>query len=65
MNTAVLPEARPNATADPLSRPPLATQDVQRYVWEGRFGSILIEVVHGRIFVNGKPVEPAAPEATA
>jgi len=47
--------------ADPQSRLPLATEDVLRYVWEGKFGSILIEVVRGRIFVNGTPVEPASP----
>lgn len=38
---------------------PLATEGVQRYVWESRFGSILIEVVGEDIFVNGGKVEPA------
>jgi hypothetical protein len=61
MNTTVSPEVRPNAMADPQSHLPLATEDVLRYVWEGKFGSILIEVVRGRIFVNGTPVEPASP----
>ena len=61
MNTAVFPEVRPNAMDDPQSRLPLATEDVLRYVWESRFGSMLIEVVRGRIFVNGELVEPASP----
>lgn len=63
MNTAVFPEARPAVEADPQAPLPLATQDVLSYVWEGKFGSMLIEVVRGGIFVNGKPVEPAGPEA--
>jgi hypothetical protein len=37
---------------------PLATPGVQRYVWESRFGQILIEVTDGQAFVNGQPVEP-------
>lgn len=61
MNTTVSPDVRPNATTDPQSPLPLATEGVLRYVWDGKFGSILIEVVRGRIFVNGKPVEPAGP----
>jgi len=61
MNTTVFPEVRPNATDDPQPRLPLATEDVLRYVWEGKFGSMLIEVVGDKIFVNGKPVEPASP----
>lgn len=36
----------------------LATPGVQRYVWESRFGEILIEVIGERSFVNGRPVEP-------
>jgi hypothetical protein len=61
MNATAFPEARPAVAADPQSRPPLATEGVLRYVWEGKFGSMLIEVVRGRIFVNGEPVEPAGP----
>jgi hypothetical protein len=45
--------------ADAQSLLPLATEGVLRYVWEGRFGSMLIEVVGDRIFVNGERVEPA------
>jgi hypothetical protein len=36
----------------------LATSGVQRYVWESRFGEILIEVVGDSAFVNGQRVEP-------
>jgi hypothetical protein len=56
MSTTVLPEVRPHAVDDPQSRLPLATEDVLRYVWEGKFGSMLIEVMGDKIFVNGDPV---------
>lgn len=59
MNTAVFPETRPNAMDDAQSLLPLATEGVLRYVWEGRFGAVLIEVVGSDTFVNGKLVEPA------
>ena len=39
---------------------PLATSGVRRYVWEHRFGEMLIEVVDGAVLVNGERVEPAA-----
>jgi hypothetical protein len=38
---------------------PLAADGVQRYVWESRFGAILIEVIGEEAFVNGDRVEPA------
>ena len=47
--------------ADAQSLLPLATEGVLRYVWEGRFGSMLIEVAGDKIFVNGAFVEPANP----
>ena len=59
VNTAIFPEVRPNATGDAQSLLPLATEGVLRYVWEGKFGSMLIEVVGDKIFVNGDQVEPA------
>ena len=40
---------------------PLATQGVLRYVWESRFGEILIEVAGDCSFVNGQLVEPLEP----
>jgi hypothetical protein len=38
----------------------LAAEGVQRYVWESRFGDMLIEVHDDRVFVNGSLVVPAA-----
>jgi hypothetical protein len=35
----------------------LAADGVLRYVWEGRFGAMLIEVREGRAYVNGELVE--------
>ena len=45
--------------ADPGNQAPLAlsTVGIQRYVWESRFGAMLIEVVDGQSFVNGELVE--------
>jgi hypothetical protein len=31
---------------------------VQRWVWQGRFGPMLIEVIGEQVFVNGQRVEP-------
>jgi hypothetical protein len=39
---------------------PLATEDVQRYVWESAYGAMLIEVRGGAAYVNGQRVEPLA-----
>jgi hypothetical protein len=36
---------------------PLATEGVLRYVWESRFGTMLIEVVGDQVYVNGGLVE--------
>ena len=58
MNAALLPEFL--LGIDPPGEPqlPLASKGVQRYVWEGRFGAMLIEVKGGVVFVNGQRVEP-------
>lgn len=37
---------------------PLATPGIQRWVWEGRYGRMLIEVAGGDIYVNSQRVEP-------
>jgi len=42
----------------------LATGGVVRYVWEGKFGSMHIEVRDGHAYVNGRAVEPAEPDAS-
>ena len=59
INTAVYSEIRPSAMATHQSLLPLATEGVLRYVWESKFGPMLIEVVGDEIFVNGMAVEPA------
>jgi hypothetical protein len=57
MNAPALPEVlqpRENSSQEAI---PFETEGVQRYVWEGRFGSMLIEVVDGAAYVNGDRVE--------
>jgi hypothetical protein len=39
---------------------PLANDGVQRWVWHGRYGAMLIEVVGDDVFVNTQRVEPHA-----
>jgi hypothetical protein len=58
MNAPLPPEVL--LGVDPPQEPqlPLASQGVQRYVWEGRFGPILVEVKDGEVFVNEQQVEP-------
>ena len=41
---------------------PLATEGALRYLWESRFGAMLIEVEDGMVRVNGARVEPASTE---
>ncbi len=59
MNAPLLPEVlalRDPSAQEPL---PLAAEGVQRYVWESRFGAVLLEVRDGETFVNGDWVQPA------
>jgi hypothetical protein len=44
--------------AAPQAALPLAADGVARWVWEGRYGAMLIEVMGGEVFVNGQRVEP-------
>lgn len=39
----------------------LAAEGVQRWVWQGRYGPMLIEVVGQQVLVNGQPVQPHQP----
>ena len=58
MNAPLLPEIlrlREDSHQETLA---LATEGVQRLVWESRFGSMLIEVVDGVAYVNGQRVDP-------
>lgn len=58
MNAPLLPEVllRP---ASPQADLPLASAGVSRYLWQARYGDILIEVVNGEVRVNGAVVAPA------
>jgi hypothetical protein len=35
-----------------------SSSEPRRYLWESRFGLIVIEVLGDQAFVNGQPVEP-------
>ena len=50
---------------DPVERQLETTAGVQRYVWESKFGAMVIEVRDGRTYVNGALVESVAPERGA
>jgi hypothetical protein len=39
---------------------PLSSDGVLRWVWQSKFGAILIEVVGPDVFINGQRVEPHA-----
>ncbi|MBN8504924.1 MAG: hypothetical protein J0L58_10635 [Burkholderiales bacterium] len=58
MNAPLLPEVLIRADDDAQSPLPLETEGVARWVWESRFGPMLIEVQGQQVFVNGSPVEP-------
>jgi hypothetical protein len=62
VNAPVLPERLLRLEETNQVPLPLATQGVLRYVWESRFGEILIEVVGDCSFVNGQLVEPIDPD---
>lgn len=63
MNAPLLPEVLARREPSPQVDLPLGTDGVLRYVWEGRFGPVLIEVRNGQVFVNERLVEPASPRA--
>ena len=57
MNVPVHPEVLLLRSADRQAELPLGTEGVLRYVWEGRFGAMLIEVIDQQVYVNGQVVE--------
>jgi len=57
MNAPLFPEVLRVRDESAQEALPLATEGVLRYVWEGRFGSMLIEVADGVAYVNGARVE--------
>ena len=60
-----LPEVLVQRGERPQGELPLASEGVLRYVWESRFGPMLIEVKQGRAYVNEEAVEPAEPSPSA
>ena len=60
MKPPVFPEVLLRRPGTPQELP-LASEGVQRYLWESRFGPILIEVTADGMFVNGGRVEPFLP----
>lgn len=59
MSACLLPEVLVLRGDTAQTELPLAAEGVLRYVWEHRFGSMLVEVKGGRAFVNGRVIEPA------
>jgi hypothetical protein len=65
VNAPLLPEVLVRRGNESQADLPLAAEGVLRYVWESRFGAMLIEVRDGRAFVNGQAVEPLDGSAEA
>jgi hypothetical protein len=66
MNAPLRPEVLLRSAQEappPQQELPLASEGVQRYVWESRFGPMLIEVQGDEIFVNSQRVERCSPSA--
>ena len=59
MNATPLPEILSRRDPAPQGDLPLAAEGVLRYIWESKFGPMLIEVTQGQVYVNGQPVAPA------
>lgn len=56
MNAPLYPEVLLRSSDDQQPPLPLSTDGVARWVWESRFGSMLIEVLGDTVFVNGQRV---------
>ena len=61
MNAVLRPEVLLRCDSDYQAALPLASESVFRYVWESRYGTILIEVLGTDVFVNGQRVKPHIP----
>lgn len=61
MNAPIVPERLLLGEQTPQLPLPLARAGVLRWIWEGRFGTVLIEVEGDEIRVDGKRVEPHVP----
>jgi len=62
VNPELHPEVIRRLEETPQGELPLATEGALRYLWESRFGAMLIEVEDGVVRVNGARVEPASTE---
>ncbi|WP_028999543.1 hypothetical protein [Azohydromonas australica] len=58
MNAPLREEVLTLREASPQASLPLAAEGIQRFVWEHRFGSMLIEVDGDEVRVNGEVVQP-------
>jgi hypothetical protein len=58
IDAMLLPEVLLRHTDDRQTVLPLSSEGVLCYVWESRYGPILIEVLGEDVFVNGQRVEP-------
>jgi len=65
MNAPACPEVFVRAEPTPQLDLPLSASGVLRFVWESRFGPMLIEVRDGCTFVNNQLVEPLEVSAPA
>jgi hypothetical protein len=65
MNPALHPEVLLLRTDDQQRELALGTEGVLRYVWEGRYGAILIEVIEQQVYVNGRLVEHSDPRRSS
>lgn len=61
MNAMLSPEVLLRHADDDQRPLPLASDAVSRWVWESKFGPIVIEVVGNDVFVNGDRVERHVP----
>ena len=57
---ALLPEVRVGAVDSDQVPLELASEGILRYLWEGKFGPMLIEARDGVAYVNGQRVTSAA-----
>lgn len=58
VNALLLPEILARREASPQADLHMTAEGVLRYVWQSKFGEMLIEVKDGLSFVNGQAVEP-------
>ena len=59
-NLPLLPEVLLGAQPTDQPNLDLASEGVQRYIWQSAYGAMLIEVRDGIAFVNGARVAPMA-----